>query len=659
MSNNNNFDIFGSSKVMKINGDVQYADSNNNNGDTRSCDHDVSAKRNLLLQAFEKPTQIYRFLRTRHAMSPIFLHRTLSYMKHRMSRNHKRRKTFKIDNMLEERRHDANEKKFENLIIIGVGVFDKKFDSKNPAILEVSLVRFSHKKRKDTITPVSSVPVGKCEILVNPSDRPLNPVTITVPKEHFNSTAGHLVKYYSLQFKVSASHSQIMNVEIRNDIINGDSCDLPSFKRRKIAFREEYERELIVIDRYQQCVLTNGEYQIVLCESTKVANSPNHQYHNNKVSSWESLQQKEKLNGSLVVEKGPVLVFHLLWTDADVETHLDPGKILLLDSTINGKISSNNENNSPVLNGNANCSLLKRNGFIRIKTSMSESSSISSTPSTSKTPRSSRITYRFLYNGVVIQQTRSSQDLKCAWCSLKCKIVPSLMKHLKMCHMRFSFILTADVKGHRIDVTINENFDGSYSGNPHDLSHPTTGYAFSKNGPVQRSPVTQLLFFRGKKVPIDHPFLHSEDLDTSMTIRSYISGHDRLYYRSTDCYPIKPQDVEEDSEAEIDPEWMRVKTQLMIDEFTDVNEGEKELMKIWNLHEMKHGFVGDCQIPRACNDFVDKHWRDILEKNLYMNFILHLTNLFDFGILSASSMRTIIRRLNSFRVNDFENHQEE
>lgn len=28
-----------------------------------------------------------------------------------------------------------------------------------------------------------------------------------------------------------------------------------------------------------------------------------------------------------------------------------------------------------------------------------------------------------------------------------------------------------------------------------------------------------------------------------------------------------------------------------LDEFTDVNEGEKEVMKLWNLHIMKHGYV--------------------------------------------------------------------
>ena len=46
-----------------------------------------------------------------------------------------------------------------------------------------------------------------------------------------------------------------------------------------------------------------------------------------------------------------------------------------------------------------------------------------------------------------------------------------------------------------------------------------------------------------------------------------------------------------DSEGENDPEWLRKKTQMMIDEFTDVNEGEKDLMKRWNLHVLKHKYV--------------------------------------------------------------------
>jgi hypothetical protein len=37
-----------------------------------------------------------------------------------------------------------------------------------------------------------------------------------------------------------------------------------------------------------------------------------------------------------------------------------------------------------------------------------------------------------------------------------------------------------------------------------------------------------------------------------------------------------------------DPEWLQLKTSKMIDDFTDVNEGEKEFMKIWNNHVQKY-----------------------------------------------------------------------
>lgn len=39
-----------------------------------------------------------------------------------------------------------------------------------------------------------------------------------------------------------------------------------------------------------------------------------------------------------------------------------------------------------------------------------------------------------------------------------------------------------------------------------------------------------------------------------------------------------------------------------IEEFSDVNEGEKEVMKLWNLHVMKHGYVS-----RALNYISQSH----------------------------------------------------
>lgn len=100
-----------------------------------------------------------------------------------------------------------------------------------------------------------------------------------------------------------------------------------------------------------------------------------------------------------------------------------------------------------------------------------------------------------------------------------------------------------------------------------------------------------------------------------------------------------------DSEGENDPKWLQTKTMMMIDDFTDVNEGEKELMKMWNLHVMKHGYVGDCQIPLACQMFLETKGKELLMKNLYRNFVLHMCSLFDFGLISPVVLYQTIQKL--------------
>lgn len=83
----------------------------------------------------------------------------------------------------------------------------------------------------------------------------------------------------------------------------------------------------------------------------------------------------------------------------------------------------------------------------------------------------------------------------------------------------------------------------------------------------------------------------------------------------------------------------------MIDDFTDVNEGEKELIKMWNLHVMKNGYVGDCQLPIACDMFITAKGKEIIEKNLYRNFILHLCSLFDYGLISPDIIYKCVQKL--------------
>ncbi|XP_026687115.1 polycomb protein suz12-B-like [Diaphorina citri] len=80
----------------------------------------------------------------------------------------------------------------------------------------------------------------------------------------------------------------------------------------------------------------------------------------------------------------------------------------------------------------------------------------------------------------------------------------------------------------------------------------------------------------------------ADDADTDGH-RPVVSGHNRLYHHTITCLPVLPKEMDQDSDDQKDPKWLQTKTKMMIDEFTDVNEGEKELMKLWNLHVMKYG----------------------------------------------------------------------
>lgn len=54
-------------------------------------------------------------------------------------------------------------------------------------------------------------------------------------------------------------------------------------------------------------------------------------------------------------------------------------------------------------------------------------------------------------------------------------------------------------------------------------------------------------------------FLELEDGDREQQ-RTYISGHNRLYFHSDSCVPLRPQEMEVDSEDERDPDWLKEKT---------------------------------------------------------------------------------------------------
>jgi len=213
------------------------------------------------------------------------------------------------------------------------------------------------------------------------------------------------------------------------------------------------------------------------------------------------------------------------------------------------------------------------------------------------------------------------------------KLISSPYYHLdSKRHLLNVFTYQPAGNGARNDVTIND-------------SGPA-GCTFARTcGPVRRTPVPNLLVCRQRRQKTSLTEFLMADENKLTNKRPYETGHNRLYHHTETCLPFHPKELDIDSKGESDPLWLRQKTKQMIDEFSDVNAGEKELMRLWNLHVMKHGFVGDCELPLACEMFLEANGREIIRKNLYRNCNLHLSSLFDSGLISRDTVYKAIQKL--------------
>uniref|UniRef100_A0A8C7IXP2 SUZ12 polycomb repressive complex 2 subunit n=1 Tax=Oncorhynchus kisutch TaxID=8019 RepID=A0A8C7IXP2_ONCKI len=584
----------------------------------------VQADHELFLQAFEKPTQIYRFLRTRNLIAPIFLHRTLTYMSHRNSRTNAKRLA-------------------SHLQLTFTGFFHKVEKSsvaseneQNSVSLEVLLVKVCHKKRKDVSCPVKQVPTGKKQVPLNPDSstpssqpKPGSCPSLVVSSSEFDASNGHTVKSYSLLFRVSGpGRTQ------HNGLVNGQTNE--NIGRLSAGIKLHVgggNSSLVLVQRMcvcepQRLQLLDGEYEVSM---QQMVDCP----VNKKRATWETNLDGKLLPPFETFSKGPTLQFTLRWTGEPSDRSTAPVAKPL--ATRNADASSLTSDPKP-------CSL-RPTQTVAVKDSFSSTEFQMRQEHTLEEPSDNlRIFYQFLYNHNTQQQTEARDDLHCPWCTLNCRRLYSLLKHLKLAHSRFIFNYVPHPKGARIDVSINERYDGVHAGNPRDI-HSQPGFAFSRNGPVKRSPVTHILVCRPKRLlpPSLCEFLEADGGEGDQ--QRIIPGHNRLYFRSDSCTPKTPQEVDHDSEDETDPFWLRERTIMQIQEFTDVNDGEKEVMKLWNLHVMKYGYIADNQMNGACLAFVEGCGAYIARKNLCRNFLLHLVSMHDFKLVTTTTINQAMTRL--------------
>ena len=287
----------------------------------------IQSDHELFLQAYEKPTQIYRFLRTRNMISPVFLHRNLSFMqKSRLSRNEEgsnrikqdrtgliknKREEFKIDSwaksLMKDKRDERNRQdqtyktiekcdKFANLTLLGY--YDQKIEKTlDKVILELVLVK---RPMDFPLSPCLQIPIGVTEIHANPSEDypPSKASALSIPTESFNIENDYRIKNCSLIVRVYhkslsngctqrssknnqrksdqgghfENNSQDLIEKSQNDDEKENQDPVPASKRRKLNQHSDFSKaksfisELQIHNNQSQFVLTEGEYELILEE---------------------------------------------------------------------------------------------------------------------------------------------------------------------------------------------------------------------------------------------------------------------------------------------------------------------------------------------------------------------------------------------------------
>ncbi|CDS39627.1 polycomb protein suz12 A [Echinococcus multilocularis] len=176
--------------------------------------------------------------------------------------------------------------------------------------------------------------------------------------------------------------------------------------------------------------------------------------------------------------------------------------------------------------------------------------------------------------------------------------------------------------------------------------------------PLKRLPFSQLIYWRGvERFSGSGQELTGEIASMSAAAAAAMAvavaaagplevGHKRVYFHTTTLQPIEPTAFDDcDSEDEDAPQWLRDHYQRKVEEFTDVNKGEKEFMQIWNAFLLSirpsETVVSDSQMGHLLLAFVQRYGDRLHRRRLRNNFILHLANLYDYGLVAPSFMRKV------------------
>lgn len=232
-----------------------------------------------------------------------------------------------------------------------------------------------------------------------------------------------------------------------------------------------------------------------------------------------------------------------------------------------------------------------------------------------------KIIFKF-HCSLSIKDSFPINDFQCLWCSLNCRELDGLMKHLHLCHDRLQY--DCFVSDEEIEIHIHSKQIIDYNFRRY-VCNKRKNYRFHR-------------FHNHRSIKQMNDYNMNEQLNEE-------NDHFIIYKSSTNL-PVKDEsDFENDSESDPCPQWLNDNNDRLIDDFTDVNEGEKEMFKLWNKFISKQKIVSAQIMPILCKSFIDECGESIIRKKLYRNCVLHFCNLYDHKVLTADNVFNLICEL--------------
>lgn len=128
----------------------------------------------------------------------------------------------------------------------------------------------------------------------------------------------------------------------------------------------------------------------------------------------------------------------------------------------------------------------------------------------------------------------------------------------------------------------------------------------------------------------------------------YTSIHKRYFFHTLSNRPFLIRDRGESDDSSDEMDYVRLHQKIHaseINDIVDLNEGEKEMMNLWNTFLDGYKSFGIKHLTLICREFIDVHVAVILQSKLYRNFVLHLCTMYDNDIIGASDFLVLVQHL--------------